>query len=152
MGAIGPTGIFNLWSDDVWDMNEQVMYWISAASNRPQISEPMCEYVEANGVTAGGLWMIHQYVKQARFDGRDDRLRAHAWSTIVGAVKKQAGSARTSPGTLKKLSGTDDDGRYHIVGCSSPEYRCYPPFEELACSTTRDCNFGLAQLRWGLAT
>ena len=24
MGAFGPTGNYNLWPDDVWDMNEQV--------------------------------------------------------------------------------------------------------------------------------
>ena len=41
MGAFGPTGNYNLWPDDVWDMNEQVMYWIAAASNRPAISAPL---------------------------------------------------------------------------------------------------------------
>ena len=149
MGAFGPDGIFNLWGDYVWDMNEQVMYWLAAASNRPQISEPMAEYVETHGAAPGGLWMVHNYVKQARFDGREDRLRQHAWGTVVGAVKAQAGGSRAAPGSLKLLAA---DGRYHIVGCSSPEYRCYPPFEALACTPSEDCNYALAQLRWGIQT
>ena len=39
----------------VVDMNEQVMYWLAAASNRPQISDPMMHIVESNGI-AGGIW------------------------------------------------------------------------------------------------
>jgi hypothetical protein len=46
-------------------MNEQVMYWIGTASNRPQISTPMEAWVEGGG-TNGGLWMLHNYVKQVR--------------------------------------------------------------------------------------
>jgi hypothetical protein len=146
MGAFGPDGIFNLWPDYVWDMNEQVMYWLAAASNRPQISEPMVQYVEAHGgAPQGGLWMVHNYLKQARFDGRDDRAQ-NAWGFIVGTVKGQAGGSRGAPGKLKLLG----DGLYHIVGCSSPEYRCYDPFGKLACSPEQDCNYELAQLRWGL--
>ena len=72
MGAFGPTDNYNLWPDDVWDMNEQVMYWISAASNRPEISAPLSRWAEGQGGstnTAGGLWMVHNYVKQIRIEG-----------------------------------------------------------------------------------
>ena len=122
------------------------MYWLAAASNRPQISEPMAQYVEAHGGAQGGLWMVHNYLKQARFDGRDDRAQ-NAWGFIVDTVKDEAGGSREAPGKLKLLPG---DGLYHIVGCSSPEYRCYDPFGKLACSPEQDCNYELAQLRWGL--
>jgi hypothetical protein len=49
MGAFGPSGMFDLWPDDVWDMNEQVMYWLAAASNRPEIADPMLRYLEGGG-------------------------------------------------------------------------------------------------------
>jgi len=58
MGAFGPTGNFNFWPDDVWDMNEQVMYWLAAASNRPQISDPMMRIVESGGI-GGGTFSGH---------------------------------------------------------------------------------------------
>ena len=60
MGAFGPDGIFNLWPDYVWDMNQQVMYWIAAAANRPEISEPLSDFIEAHG---GGLWMARVCVR-----------------------------------------------------------------------------------------
>jgi hypothetical protein len=62
-------------------MNEQVMYWIGAASNRPQISNPMEKWVEGGG-TEGGLWMLHNYVKQVR--------EASAW---IKCVKQVLGSS-----------------------------------------------------------
>ena len=146
MGAFGPTGNFNLWSDDVWDMNEQVMYWISQASNRAEIGATLTDWFEsAGGNIPGGLWMIHNYVKQADFTGNTSKLSQYALPAIVAAVKAQAGGVERSPGSLKLLNGT-----YHIVGCSSPEYHCYPPFQHLACQPKQDCNFALAQLRWGL--
>ena len=64
MGAFGPSGMFDLWPDDVWDMNEEVMYWLAAASNRRQISDPMLRFMEINkpgtgynGGKVGNLWM-----------------------------------------------------------------------------------------------
>ncbi len=92
---------------------------------------------------------VHNYVKQARFDGRADRLRDTAWGLIVDSVAGTAGKTRASPGSLE-LSAAD--GLYHIVGCDSPEYTCYPPFASLACKPQEDCNYGLSQLRWGLST
>ena len=54
MGAFGPSGMFDLWPDDVWDMNEQVMYWLAAASNRPDIADPMLKYMESGQSHGGG--------------------------------------------------------------------------------------------------
>ena len=51
------------------DMNEQVMYWLAPASNRPEISDPMMRIVRDKGI-AGGIWMLHNYWKQAWFEGR----------------------------------------------------------------------------------
>ena len=39
--------------DYVWDMNEQVMYWIAAASHRPLISEPMVRSVGLTDISIG---------------------------------------------------------------------------------------------------
>jgi hypothetical protein len=91
---------------------------------------------------------VHNYVKQARFDGRADRL-LKAWGLVVDSVAGTAGKTRDSPGTLQ---ASPADGLYHIVGCDSPEYFCYPPFGSLACKPQEDCNYGLSQLRWGLST
>ena len=57
MGAFGPTDNYNLWPDDVWDMNEQVMYWLSSASNRPEITGTLTRWFESGG-NNGGLWMV----------------------------------------------------------------------------------------------
>lgn len=121
------------------------MYWISQASNRPQIAATLTDWFETSKSIQGGLWMIHNYVKQADFDGNSTKLINYAWPQIVSAVVSIAGASEAKPGTLK-LQGA----QYHIVGCSSPEYKCYPPFESRACSTHEDCNYELAQLRWGL--
>ena len=59
------------------------------------------------------------------------------------------GMAKTMCDDSLKLQS---DQQYHLVGCSSPEYRCYPPFADRSCSTKQDCNYALAQLRWGLQT
>ena len=72
----------------------------------------------------------------------------YAWPVIVSSVMDQAGKAQAAPGSLKLLQ----DGIYHIVGCNSPEYKCYAPFKSRMCSTKQDCNYALSQLRWGLQT
>jgi hypothetical protein len=59
--------------------------------------------------------MSHNYVKQARFEADHVRLQQHAWPLIVSQVKSEAGGGAGLT-KLKKL----DDGKYHIVGCSSP--------------------------------
>ena len=136
--------------DYTWDMNEQVMYWIAAASHRPEISEPMCRFIEANAdKLSGGLWMLHNYVKQARFDGRKDRLLTHAFPILVSELSDSVGKTQSSPGSLHL---DPSDGKYHVLHCGSPEYRCYEPFESLACTPASDCNYELSQLRWGLQT
>eukprot|EP01052_Picozoa_sp_SAG31_P052944 SAG31_NODE_13326_length_876_cov_1.655084_1_plen_156_part_10 len=146
MGAFGPTGNYNLWGDDVWDMNEQVMYWLAAASNRPAISEPMMKIVEGGGIS-GGEWMLHNYYKVAWFNGEQERLSHTLWPLLVNELKGVLGE--TENATKLKLL---DDGLYHVVGCSSPEYHCYSPFESRTCSPHQDCNYEISQLRWGIAT
>jgi hypothetical protein len=121
------------------------MYWIAAASNRPAISAPLEAWFES-GHRDGGLWMVHNYVKQARFEGNESKLTRDAWPAVAKMVRDYAGATRAAPGRLKLAGGT-----YHIVGCSSPEYKCYPPFQSRACSPKEDCNYELAQLRWGLS-
>jgi hypothetical protein len=74
-------------------MNEQVMYWISAASNRPQISNPMELWsenlVNTGSKNNGGLWMWHNYIKQVRFEGNHTKLIQYV---VVGAsVSSEAG-------------------------------------------------------------
>ena len=41
----GPNAERNVAVVQVWDMNEQVMYWLAAASNHPAISDPMMHMV-----------------------------------------------------------------------------------------------------------
>ena len=146
MGAFGPTDNYNLWGDDVWDMNEQVMYWIGAASNRPQITNPLETWVE-NGGTDGGLWMLHNYVKQVEFEGNNTKLSTYAWDAVVKGTQAIAGATESEPGRLTLRGNT-----YHLEGCSSPEYKCYPPFQDRMCTPKEDCNYELSQLRWGLVT
>ena len=144
MGSFGPSGMFNLWPDDVWDMNEQVMYWLAPASNRRAISEPMLRYLEkASG--QGGEWMTHNYIKVLSFWG-DDALLSTKGFAMVSKGLPAVGS--------KKIEG---DGYYHINGCSSPEYHCYAPYDKWPqgnphCKIGKDCNYALSQLNWGLQT
>jgi hypothetical protein len=91
--------------------------------------------------------MWHNYIKQVRFQGNNTKLIEYGFPAIVKEVMSQAGGKMDQPGSLKVIGDT-----YHIVGCKSPEYKCYPPFESRACSTTQDCNYALSQLRWGLQT
>jgi hypothetical protein len=134
-------------------VNEQVMYWLAAASNRPQISDPMMAMVDHGGIN-GGIWMLHNYWKIAVFDGaasatspRSANFRSKFWPQLVGQLVSECGGNASKPGKLRKISGT-----YHVVGCSSPEYNCYAPFEDRMCHTTQDCNYEISQLRWGMQT
>lgn len=135
-------------------MNEEVMYWLAAASNRRQISDPMLRFMEINkpgtgynGGKVGNLWMVHNYYKVLNFQGN---LTSHA-DRILDMIASGLPSR-------KKLGGIDTtDGKFHIDGCGSPEYTCFPPFDaEPArvphCVIERDCSYALAQLRWGLTT
>jgi hypothetical protein len=126
-------------------MNEQVMYWLAAASNRPQISDPMMRIVESGGI-GGGIWMLHNYWKIAWFEGRQEELSKVLLPQLISELKGTLGETENST-SLKLIGGT-----YHVVGCSSPEYNCYPPFQDRMCHTKQDCNYEIAQLRWGLTT
>jgi hypothetical protein len=154
MGAFGPSSMFNLWSDDVWDMNEQVMYWIGPASNRPQIWRPMMRYMEQGRTHGGGyipvgkgLWMVHNYMKALDAVGDVAAIAEKGFPMVVAALPKN-GSMVKDP----------TDGFYHILHCGSPEYTCFPPFDQPGwgrdphCKIDQDCTYALSQLRWGLRT
>ena len=146
MGAFGPTLEFNLWGDDTWDMNEQVMYWITYASNRPSLSAPMLEYVsQGRSLGDNTLWMFHSYMKQMKYEGRD---LAAFLPKLVASVASFVGKHTTN---TERLSLSKSDKKYHLASCKSPEYRCYPPFESMTCDIKTDCNYLLAQVRWGIA-
>ncbi len=82
------------------------------------------------------LWMMHNYVKQAQFDGTQERLRDYAWHMVVEGVLGVAGySQHNTPLTQQA------DGFFHVLHCSSPEYFCYPPFSDLACKPSTDCAY-----------
>ena len=85
-----------------------------------------------------------RYVKQARFDANTAAL-LRAWGGIVLQLIQDVGKSEAVPGDLHLAEGT-----YHVTHCSSPEYKCYPPFEDRACKIGTDCNYELSQLRWGL--
>ena len=44
--------------------------------------------------------MFHNYVKQAKFEGRDDRLRDFAWGAIVDSVAGSAGGVGVGCGVV----------------------------------------------------
>lgn len=78
----------------------------------------MLDYVGSRlpSMTEGGLWMLHQYVKQARFDANTTALLL-AWRGLVNELGVQAGKTEAAPGSLHPANGT-----YHITHCNSPEY------------------------------
>jgi hypothetical protein len=90
--------------------------------------------------------MVHNYHKVQDFRGN---LTAAA-GTILSMISQGLPTNAT-------LGGLGADGRYHIDGCASPEYRCFPPFDaeparQPNCKIDRDCSYALSQLRWGLRT
>lgn len=97
-------------------------------------------------LTPHGSFSHPRYVKQAKFDANTPAL-LRAWTGIVAQLVSDVGKTESAPGTLHLERGT-----YHVVHCSSPEYKCYPPFEDRACTIGTDCNYELSQLRWGLST
>jgi alpha-L-fucosidase 2 len=141
IGDLGPTGFSSgNWNSDYYDdMNEELMYWISPASNRPSI---------AAGIRKPGspLWMLHNSMKQYDFEGDDAALSTVIFPALKSQVEKQVGTNNTIVGA---------NGTYHIDRCNSPEYGCFAPVVPgTTCSVAnghyRDCAYGLAQLRWGL--
>ena len=142
IGDLGPTGFSGgNWNNDYYnDMNEELMYWISPASNRPSI---------AAGIRQPGapLWMLHNSWKQYDFEGDDTGLQRVIFPALKSQVEKQVG---TNNATVGGANGT-----YHIRHCESPEYGCFAPVVPgSTCSVANgdynDCAYGLAQLRWGL--
>lgn len=142
VGDLGPTGFSGgNWNSDYYDdMNEELMYWISPASNRPSI---------ATGIRKPGtpLWMLHNSWKQYDFEGDDVALQKVIFPALKSQVEKEVGTNDTLVGGA--------NGTYHIERCSSPEYGCFAPVVPgTTCSVAnghyRDCAYGLAQLRWGL--
>eukprot|EP00041_Stephanoeca_diplocostata_P027165 m.745089 g.745089 ORF g.745089 m.745089 type:complete len:1294 (+) comp23125_c1_seq4:39-3920(+) len=170
MGAFGPTDMFNLWPDDVWDMNEQVMYWIAPGSNRPELGSPLKQYVRdavtsveergpnvnkrnvketrvrSRGLPQGGPWFLHQYIKQLRYEGNVSELSTTGWQAVVASAISTVGATERSTPLVM------NESIYHIVHCDSPEYRCYPPFASRACTPSEDCNYAISQARWVVAT
>ena len=59
IGSLGPTGFSGgNWNSDYYgDMNEELMYWISPASNRPEIAAGIRTVVPEGG---GSLWMLRE--------------------------------------------------------------------------------------------
>ena len=135
-------------------MNEQVMMWLAPASNRPAIAEPMLKYVESgqfigggyNNHKVGGEWMLHNYAKIQDFMGNVTAQTADELLRLVGDAL---------PASNATLGGRAADGLYHVLGCASPEYKCFAPFDSEParnphCKIEQDCNYALSQIRWGL--
>jgi arylsulfatase A-like enzyme len=142
IGDLGPTGFSGgNWNSDYYDdMNEELMYWISPASNRPSI---------ATGIRKPGtpVWMLHNSWKQYDFEGDDASLRNIIFPALKSQVAKQVGTNDTMVG--------GSNGTFHIGRCNSPEYGCFAPvLPGSTCSVAnghyKDCSYSLAQLRWGL--
>ena len=142
IGDLGPTGFSGgNWNDDYYnDMNEELMYWISPASNRPSI---------AAGIRQPGapLWMLHNSWKQHDFEGDDTGLQRVIFPALKSQVEKQVGTNNAAVGGA--------NGTYHLRHCESPEYGCFAPVVPgSTCSVANgqynDCAYGLVQLRWGL--
>ncbi len=145
VGAFGPSGpdrMSTLWPDEVWDMNEQVMYWIAHQANRPAMVAPLVTATLDGELPGGeaGLWMLHN-AKRALDAGAagnaSDALAARALDLL-----------RSGLADLNASLSVDDAGVRHLEACDSPEYRCYPPYEALQCAPSRDCAYGLSLIRW----
>ncbi len=73
--------------------------------------------------------VLHNYWKIAWFEGRQDELSKILWPQLISELKGMLGETENT--TKLKLIGDT----YHVVGCSSPEYNCYPPFQDRMCHT-----------------
>jgi len=69
-GAFGPSSgasqMFNFWPDQVWDMNQQVMYWGQSSSNREEIIDPLVNFTLNGGIFGAGemqLWFLNNAYK-----------------------------------------------------------------------------------------
>jgi len=75
-----------------------------------------------------------------------DEITHTLWPQLIAELTSTLGETENAT----KLTQIGDT--YHVVGCKSPEYNCYPPFSSRMCSTNQDCNYEISQLRWGLST
>lgn len=121
------------------------MVWLTLAANRPSLVEPWLDALDG-GITSGGLWMRHDQLHALLAYGYWDRINATFYDQMVGELTSLVG---TGPNDTAQLR-LDDDGLYHVYGCTSPEYKCYPPFQSQACNPSVDCNWEISQIRWGL--
>lgn len=96
-------------------MNEEVMYWISPASNRPIIAGGLKQWMKAQADTGygGGLWMLHMYWKQLRYEGGTgsaaDDMRAVFVPHLLNELIQQVGQNQSQP-------GKEDRILYEILG------------------------------------
>ena len=92
-----------------------------------------------NNGKVGDTWMIHNYYKVQDFQGNLTASTAGAMLAMIAAALPDN----------KTLGGIGADGQYHIYGCASPEYTCFPPFDidksrNPSCHISQDCNYALA--------
>lgn len=83
------------------------------------------------------MWLrspvLHNYWKIAWFEGREDELTHSLWPQLIEELKATLGETQNAT----KLTHIGDT--YHVVGCNSPEYNCYPPFSGRMCHTKQVC-------------
>jgi len=141
IGSLGPTGFSpaNWNSDYYWDMNEELMYWISPASNRPELS------VGLDSLPSNTIWMLAQAYKQYLFKGDDTTLAKRLFPKLQSIIRLQVGVNNSLP----------PNGTYHVKHCNSPEYGCWAPFN-YTCAVKNgeyeDCSYMISQLKWALRT
>jgi hypothetical protein len=90
--------------------------------------------------------MQHDRLRALMAYGYWDRINNTFYDQMVGELTGRVGTGPHDTAQLK----LDDDGLYHVHGCISPEYTCFPPFQSRACKPSVDCNWALSQIRWGL--
>ena len=95
-----------------------------------------------NNGKVGDTWMIHNYYKVQDFQGNLTASTAGAMLAMIAAALPDN----------KTLGGIGADGQYHVYGCASPEYTCFPPFDSdksrnPSCHISQDCNYALASVK-----
>ena len=165
IGSLGPTGFSpNNWNSDYYsDMNQELMYWLNAQSNRPELSNGL---ETGWGEGSSSLWMLHNSFKQWAAQGNEEDLVHKLCPQLLALVRSSVGRNHSdSSRSAHWVWGADTPTpKLHIHGCSSPEYGCFAPFgsgddAEFPASTCSvpnghytDCGFALGQMRWGLET
>lgn len=119
------------------------MVWLGHGSNRRELNFPWMAVI-AGGGNRGGLWMLHNLWKAYLAYDNLQALNGTFFTQLASALDQMVGVG-PSDTPLRK----DAQGRYHLENCGSPEYSCDPPYGP-ACHVHTDCNYGLAQIAWGL--